>query len=81
MTLTVDDILCPRCDWFRGFVDKDGRFFVDCAYNRLVEPRVTCMHYDLMTKDCKKCSPVTIGWCTGDCKKCEKRSEWEVWAE
>lgn len=82
MTLTIDDIICPRCAEFGGFVNLHGRFFVDCKINSrsFIEPRVACAYCVLAPKP-TDCSPNVVGWCTGDCKKCEKRSEWEVWAE
>lgn len=82
MTLTLDDILCTRCSHNLGFDTHCQSFVVDCnVAGYLTGPKVICGGFEEKPHECEKCSPINIGWCTGDCKKCHSRTEWQEWAE
>lgn len=88
MTPTLDDILCARCKNNRGFrtesIHNSKIFCISCAvvYGMSVYPHVECEYFVEAEKyDCKGGSPYDVGWCTGDCKKCPKNTEWQVWVK
>ena len=82
MTVTVDEILCLNCTYCTELVVLDGYVCADCsAIDYRIRLRAACGSYKSKSHDCKKCSPINPGWCTGDCKLCESRTEWQEWAE
>ena len=81
MTLTLDDACCTHCRHNRGFMVHSSVFVVDCEAYGPTSLMAVCNRYKEKPLECEKCSPINIGWCTGDCKKCPSRTEWQEWAE
>lgn len=77
MTHVLDDILCLSCKRY-AYIDTtpDGEIRVWCSLNSgLRIPN--SLHY-------KKCYRYIDKYlhsapCTGDCKACESRTEWQEW--
>lgn len=82
MTVTVDEILCLNCTYCTELVVLGGYVCADCsAIDYCTRLRGACDRYKSKSHDCKKYSPINRGWCTGDCERCESRTEWKEWAE
>ena len=80
MTVTVDEILCLNCMNCTELVVLGGYVSADCsAIGYITRLRGVCEYYKPKAHDCRKCSPINLGWCTGDCKLCESRTEWKEW--
>lgn len=82
--ISANDILCFKCAKSDKFTaDGYGSAIVWCGPNsKRLSPRAPRVQCDNFTPrfECEKCSPVNIGWCTGNCKKCTLTTEWQEWA-